>query len=99
MSKVILVINAIVNKGNMDEVQSYLGKVMPVFGKNGGKPIGRYKIIKKLIGDENTEMMALIEFSDERAIDKMINGEEFKSLTELRGKAFLKLNMSICSEM
>jgi hypothetical protein len=38
-TKAVLLINAIVNKENMADVQTYLGSIMPVFAKNGGKPI------------------------------------------------------------
>ena len=34
-NKTFLVLNAIVNKENMAELQDYLGSVMQVFGKNG----------------------------------------------------------------
>ncbi len=39
-SKTFFVVNAIVNKANMQDLQTYLGKIMQVFGKNGGKPAG-----------------------------------------------------------
>jgi uncharacterized protein (DUF1330 family) len=97
--KAILVINAIINKENMAEVQSYLGRIMPVFGKNGGKPVGRYKTVQQLTGNEGPDMIALIEFPNAEVINEMINGEDFNSLAEIRAKAFTKLNLVICNEM
>ena len=75
-SKTSLVINAIINKENMAEVQSYLGKIMPVFETNGGKPVGRYKTIQKLTGNDASEMVAIIEFPSTEVINQMINGYE-----------------------
>ena len=97
--KALLVINAIVNKENMAEVQSYLGQIMPVFGENGGKPVGRYKTIQQLAGENGPEMIAMVEFSSPEVINEVINGEDFKALADLRAKAFTKLNMMICLAM
>jgi uncharacterized protein (DUF1330 family) len=99
MSKSTLAINAIINKENMSEVPSYLEQVMPIFGKNGGKPVGRFKTVNKLIGDESPEMVALIEFPDAEVIEQMIEGDDFQALSDLRGRVFKKINMFICEEM
>jgi hypothetical protein len=37
--KSILIINAIINKNNMAELQFYLDKMGPVFQKHQGKPL------------------------------------------------------------
>jgi len=98
-NKSFLVINAIVNKQNMAELQEYLGSVMQIFGKNGGKPVGRYKTIEQLSGEDSPEMMAIIEFAATGAIKDMVNGKEFMALSEMRSRVFNKLNMMICGGM
>ena len=98
-NKTHLVINAIANKENMEIVQSYLGQIMQVFGKNGGKPVARYKTLEQLAGEENPEMIAIVEFPNADTIKQMINGEDFIALADLRAKAFTKLNMMICGEI
>ena len=45
-NKTVLVISAIVNKENAAELQTYLGNVMQIFGKNNGKPIARFKSVE-----------------------------------------------------
>ena len=97
--KTILIINAIVNKENMAEVKSYLGKIMPIFMQNGGKPLGRYKTVQQLLGDDNPEMVAIIEFPNAETIKEMVNGDSFNALAESRAKAFTKLNMVVSTEM
>lgn len=98
-NKPLLVINAIINKVNMAEVQSYIGNMMPIFVKNGGTPVGRFKTIEQLAGEQGPEMVVIFQFSDATAIKEMVNGEAFKGLAENRAKAFSKLNMMICGEM
>ena len=98
-SKTFLVITAIVNKQNIVEVPEYLGSVMQIFGQNGGKPIGRYKTINSLVGDESPEMMAVIEFDSPKSIEDMVNGEAFNALADQRARVFTKLNMIISQNM
>ncbi len=98
-NKPLLVISAIVNKQSMGELQEYLGSVMQIFGKHGGKPVGRYKTMEQLSGEDTPEMMAMIEFSDAQTIKEMIAGEDFQGLAEMRARVFSKLNMMICGAM
>ncbi|MCF8381967.1 MAG: DUF1330 domain-containing protein [Bacteroidales bacterium] len=97
--KTFLVIIAIVNKQNIAEVPEYLGSVMQIFGQNGGKPVGRYKTVNALVGEESPEMMAVIEFDSPKTIENMVNGEAFNALAEQRARVFTKLNMIISQTM
>ena len=98
-NKTFLVITAIVNKQNIAEVPEYLGSVMQIFGQNGGKPVGRYKTVNALVGEESPEMMAVIEFDSPKTIEKMVEGEAFNVLAEQRERVFTKLNMIISQNM
>ncbi len=44
-------------------------------------------------------MMALLEFSDEKSIADMVEGEAFTALADLREEAFLQLNLMVSSPM
>ena len=98
-NKTFLVINAIVNKQNIAEVPEYLGSVMQIFGQNGGKPVGRYKTIDSLVGEESPEMIAVIEFASPKIIEDLVQGEAFNSLAEQRARVFTKLNMIVSQSM
>ena len=98
-NKTFLVITAIVNRQNIAEVPDYLGSVMQIFGQNGGKPVGRYKTINSLVGNESPEMMAMIEFDTPKIIEDMVKGEAFNALAEQRTRVFSKLNMIISQTM
>ncbi|MFY0690055.1 MAG: DUF1330 domain-containing protein [Cyclobacteriaceae bacterium] len=95
----VLVINAIVNKSNMEEVPEYLGSVMKIFGQHGGKPIGRYKATESISGEDSPEMVAILQFPSAEMITSMANGSEFQALGEQRSRVFSKLNMVICEGM
>lgn len=95
----LLVITAIANKQNMEELQQYLGRVMQIFGQHGGKPVGRYKTIEQLTGEDTPEMIAMIEFTDTESIKDMISSEGFQGLSEMRARVFDKLNLMICGGM
>jgi uncharacterized protein (DUF1330 family) len=98
-NKTFLVITAIVNKQNIAEVPEYLGSVMQIFGKNGGKPVGRYKTVNALVGEDSPEMMAVIEFDSPKTIENMVKGDAFNALAEQRSRVFTKLNMIISQNM
>ena len=98
-NKTFLVITAIVDKQNIAEMPEYLGSVIQIFGQNGGKPIGRYKTINSLVGEESPEMMAVIEFDGPKTIEEMVNGEAFNALADQRARVFTKLNMFISQNM
>ena len=94
-----LVINAIVNKENKAELPDYLDKTLQVFKANGGKPIGKYKAIQSLGGEDSPEMIAIIAFPGDQKIKDMLKSKDFKNLGELRSRVFDKLNLVLCSEL
>ena len=97
--KAIFVINAKVNKANMQDVQEYLRQIMPIFAKNGGNLIARYKTIQEISGNDSPEMISIVEFQSAEIINKMVDSDDFKALAELRANAFNKLDMMICTSI
>lgn len=94
-----LIITAVPNKENMQEMQSYLEQAGPFAPKHGGVFVGRYKTIKHLVGEDGAELMSIFEFPDAQSIENMMNDEAYKKLTEIREKAFSKLHMRICEQL
>ena len=95
--KEIVVITAVVNKAHVDELPTYLEQVQLIFGKNGAKPIGRYKTVQNVVGTDSPEIISIFEFDNSDAINTMVQSEEFTGLAELRARVFSKLNMVLCS--
>ncbi len=59
--------------------------------------LARYRITNQIVGEGGPEMMALLEFSDEKSIADMVEGEAFTALADLREEAFLQLNLMVSS--
>lgn len=98
-SQTFLAITATLNKDNMAKVPEYLGKVMPVFAKHGGKPFGKFKTTNKLMGEHCPEMIGIIEFPNAEAVEAVAQDPEFQALSELRAAVFTSLNMTSCIAM
>ena len=88
--KVKLIISAIPNKENMQEMQSYLQQAGLFAPKYGGIFVSRYKTNKHLVGENGAELMSIFEFPDAQSIENMMNDEEYKKLTEIREKSIYK---------
>ncbi|MDX2359183.1 MAG: DUF1330 domain-containing protein [Crocinitomicaceae bacterium] len=94
--KAIMVITAIVNKENIAELPSYLEQIQSIFGKNGARPVGRYKTMQDLAGTDSPEIVSITEFDNAEIIKAMVESDEFTDLAELRARVFSKLNLMIC---
>ena len=94
--KAIMVITAVVDKNNSDELPSYLEQIQPIFSSNGAKPIGRYKTVQNIQGTNSPEIISIFEFNNAEAINAMVESEEFIALGELRERVFSKMNLLIC---
>ena len=97
--KTVLVINAVVNQEHKQELQGYLAQMMQIFKDNGGKPVGRYKTIEKIKGSQAPEMIAIISFENAETLKNMLEGDQYKSLSELRERVFSELNIVLCTEL
>jgi len=98
-NKPALVINAIVDKANIEELPTYIGSVMEVITENGGKTLSRFKTVESLSGEGSPEMVSIIEFPSAESIRNMVNGAPFQALSDLRARVFSKLNMMISESM
>ena len=95
----VLVINADVDEEHKSELKGYLSQMMQIFKEYDGKPLGRYKTIEKIKGSQAPEMIAMISFENVETIKTMLNGNKYKSLSELRERVFSDLNIVLCTEL
>ncbi|MCT4622442.1 MAG: DUF1330 domain-containing protein [Schleiferiaceae bacterium] len=96
-NKAILVVNAVINKENMQELPSYLQQIGPLFAKYGAVPTAKYKAVANVQGEDSPELISIASFDNEEAIHKLTSSEDFNALSELRARVFSKLNMVICA--
>ena len=95
----VLVINAVVDEEHKSELKGYLSQMMQIFKGYDGKPLGRYKTIEKIKGSQTPEMIAMISFENVETIKTMLDGNKYKSLSELRERVFSDLKIVICTEL
>jgi uncharacterized protein (DUF1330 family) len=98
-SRTVLIINAVVDREHKQELGGYLSQMMQIFKDNGGKPLGRYKTIEKINGSQVPEMIALVSFENAERIKEMLDGDEYKSLSDLRARVFSDLKIVLCAEL
>ena len=87
------------DKEHRQELQGYLSQMMQIFTENGGNPLGRYKTLEKIKGSQAPEMIALVLFENPETIHKMLEGDKYKNLSELRERVFSDLKIVICTEL
>jgi len=97
--RTVLVINAVVDEEHKPELKGYLSQMMQIFKENDGTPLGNYKTIEKITGSQPPEMIAMISFEIAETIKSMLDGDKYKSLSELRERVFSDLKIVICTEL
>ncbi|PCI21312.1 hypothetical protein COB64_00310 [Candidatus Wolfebacteria bacterium] len=98
-NKTYFIMTATVNKEHMEEVQSYLANVMPIFAKHGGMSFGRFKVTEQLVGENGPEMIGIIEFPSADAAKEMLKSEDFMALAESRKKVFRTVDVMLSSKI
>ncbi len=98
-SKAYLLISSIPKPGKEQQLHSYLSQAMPLAMAAGGTPVGRYVATKQLMGKGGPTLVAIVEFSEAKAITDMIASSAFVALGELRDEVFEQLDLVICKEM
>jgi uncharacterized protein (DUF1330 family) len=93
--EVFMIINATPNENKMKEFQEYNTKIMPVFMSAGAEPIGRYKTIAKLKGENFPSAVAVLKFKNEETVKTVMASKEFNALAGLRAEVFASLNIMI----
>lgn len=99
MSKATLVVTAVPNPQEMEEMQTYLKGVVPVLTANGGEIVFRGKADKALVGELNFGMMLVMNFNSKEDIESTFESSEYKALIPHREKGFKKMDIVILDAM
>ena len=91
MEKVILIIIATINPSETESLNYYMAEMNQLYSEVGAIPIDKYKVSETLIGEDQPNILAIIEFPNQEAIDKVFKSSKYKSLIPYRDKAFLKV--------
>ena len=93
--EVFMIINATPNANKMEGFQEYNSKIMPVFLSAGAEPVGRFKTIEKLAGENAPAAVAVFKFKNIEAAKTMMANQEFNDLADLRAEVFASLNIML----
>ena len=91
MYKVILIIVATINPNEKEALNYYLEQMDVLYEEVEAKPIGKYKIDESIIGDNSPNLVSIMEFPNQDALDKVFKSEKYKTLKPYREKAFIKV--------
>ncbi|HMO40221.1 MAG TPA: DUF1330 domain-containing protein [Saprospiraceae bacterium] len=91
MGKVILIIIATINPAEKEALDIYLKGMNTLYAEVGAKPVARYGVSKVLMGEKQPNLVSIMEFPDEAALDQVFKSEAYKALLPHRAKAFTNL--------
>ncbi|MBF0277705.1 MAG: DUF1330 domain-containing protein [SAR324 cluster bacterium] len=98
-SKTTMVVTAIPNPQAIEEMQTYLSRVVPILKEHGGEIVISGKTKKPVIGELNFGMLLVMNFETEEDIQKSFESLEYKKLIPLRDKGFRKMDVAILSSL
>jgi uncharacterized protein (DUF1330 family) len=93
-----LIVTANPNPNEMESVQEYLKKVLPLFVGSGGKLVKRLKV-SKIIGGNPSGMVMVMDFDSDKVITELFESRDYAALIPIRDKGFSEMNILITQEM
>ncbi len=98
-SKTTIVVTAIPNPEAMEDVKTYLTKVIPILVGYGGELVLRGKASKAVVGDINFGMVMIMKFDSEEIVENAFTSPEYKELIPYREKGFKKMDVIILNDL
>lgn len=92
-----MIVNAVLNPQEQEAFTFYSEKSGPLFKQAGAKPVAKHKIAKTIIGSRKLQLVAIMEFPNNKAITDVFESEAYKELLPYRDKAFLELDVFIAN--
>lgn len=91
-----MIVNAIVQ--DKDALVEYTSQAVPLFKEAGGISTHKFQILDTIVGNNETKMIAVMEFPNSENIKSVFDSEAYKALIPIRTKAFSSLNVFIGNE-
>ncbi len=95
MSKINLTIIATLSPEGREELLYYKEKVGALYKQVNAKPVNKFKVTQKLIGDYKPSLVSIMEFPNLASLNQVFQSDEYKALLPYREKAFSKLEAFI----
>lgn len=92
--KIILIIIAFVNLNEKEAFEYYRSNIRAKYELVGAKPV-KYPIKHGVIDKEKPDFIMVVEFPNQKALEKLFKSEDYKKLIPYRNKAFTDLKVFI----
>jgi uncharacterized protein (DUF1330 family) len=90
-----MVVTAIPNPEALNDMQTYLTRVVPILKNHGGQMVFRGKTNKAVAGDVNFGMLLVMNFESAKAIEGIFSSKEYKEIIPFRDRGFKKIDVVI----
>ncbi|MCE7996832.1 MAG: DUF1330 domain-containing protein [Roseivirga sp.] len=98
-TKTTLIVTSTINPAEMESLQAYVQKVMPMLLELGGKVIKRTKITDVYFGEKPAELLLVMDFPSKEALQAMFDSEAYQAVIPLRNKGFSKVDILFAEEL
>ncbi len=95
MYKVVLIILATINPNEKEALNHYLEQMNMLYEQVEAIQISKYKISESLMGENSPNLVSILEFPNQDALDKVFKSEKYKTLKPFREKAFLQVEAHV----
>lgn len=90
-----LIASLTTNPNEPEAFQTYFSTAMELMESVGAKLVQKIDLGNAVIGEPASEMVLLVDYPSYRAIDDVFQSDRYKSIIEVRDKAFLKYNICL----
>jgi uncharacterized protein (DUF1330 family) len=95
----LLVVTAMPNPSEQDDLTQYLTQVTQLLMAAGGELVSRCKVSESLAGNGGYAMVLVMRFKDADTIRDVFASESYKSLIKFRDNAFSSIDISIADDL
>ena len=99
MKDSLLVVTAMPNPTEQEDLIQYVTQVTPLLMAAGGELVSRCKVSESLAGSADHAMVMIIRFKDADTIRDVFASDGYKSLVKFRDNAFSSIEISIADDM
>ncbi|MEM7182110.1 MAG: DUF1330 domain-containing protein [Spirochaetota bacterium] len=98
-AKVSMVVTAIPNPEQAEDMKAYLSQVVPILKGHGGEIITRGKADKAIVGEVNFAMVLLMNFPSTEAIETAFASAEYQKIVPHRDRGFKKMDVVVLADL
>lgn len=96
--KTYMIVTAKIDMSKEDDLKTYLTTAMPIFGRNGAKPVAQYSVVENLIGESGSTRVIVVEFPSADNIRNIFKDPEYLAVVPNRDVAHPVLDVMIAED-